>query len=173
MSQKSKDNSQNQKMPRLKNPNFYIPMIFVVGFIILAILDGIFVYLAVNSQTGLVTENAYEKGLRYNQAIEKAESAEKIEQKVEITQISNLKYKLNYNINIADKSPQVTAQIIRPIGDGKDFEISLNLQTGQLQNQDLIYQAEVDFPEQGNWDILVIYKDENREFRKKQRVFVK
>jgi len=54
-----------------------IPWYFVIFFLVLFIVDGIFVYLATSTHTGVVTENAYEKGLRYNEVIERARAAEK------------------------------------------------------------------------------------------------
>ena len=46
-----------------------IPLYFVAFFVFIAIMDGIFVYLATTTHSGVVTENAYQKGLNYNQYI--------------------------------------------------------------------------------------------------------
>jgi len=47
-----------------------IPLYFVAFFVVIAIFDGIFVYLATSTHSGVVTENAYQKGLNYNQYID-------------------------------------------------------------------------------------------------------
>ena len=46
-----------------------IPYYFVLFFVVIAIVDGIMVTLAVRTHTGIVTENAYEKGLAYNKVV--------------------------------------------------------------------------------------------------------
>ncbi|MCH2038403.1 MAG: FixH family protein [Rickettsiales bacterium] len=46
-----------------------IPWYFVMFFVFLAIVDGTFVTIATSTHRGLVTDNAYEKGLNYNETI--------------------------------------------------------------------------------------------------------
>lgn len=41
-------------------------------FGVLASVNAFFVYTAVTTNTGVVTENAYEKGLRYNEILKEA-----------------------------------------------------------------------------------------------------
>ena len=69
---------QATKDPRDK----WIPMYFVAFFAVIALLDGIFVYTAISTQTGVVTEQPYEKGLAYNEVLEKAKTQPELEHKV-------------------------------------------------------------------------------------------
>lgn len=150
----------------IKRDNKLIPLYFVAFFVGLAILDGIFVYLAVSTQNGLVTENAYEKGLNYNEAIEKAEGTKDTAQDIAFEALGNREAKIYYSNENDLKSAKLMA--IRPVEDGKDFELEL-----QKNVNEPAYSANITFPEKGVWDILVIAETENAEFRKKKRVFIK
>ena len=46
-----------------------IPWYFVIAFIIVFAVNGVFVYTAINTNRGVVTENAYEKGLDFNRIV--------------------------------------------------------------------------------------------------------
>ena len=75
----------------IPNHNVRIPLYFVMFFITLAILDSFFVYIALSTHNGVVTENAYEKGLNYNRTIEQAETAKKLNQKNYFSEFRKLK----------------------------------------------------------------------------------
>ncbi len=47
-----------------------IPWYFVMAFGVVFAVNGMFVYLAVSTNHGVVTENAYEKGLDYDRIVE-------------------------------------------------------------------------------------------------------
>jgi nitrogen fixation protein FixH len=55
----------------------WIPLLFVAGFLVLFAVTGRFVYLALTTSNGLVTSNAYERGLAYDDIIaaEEAQAA--------------------------------------------------------------------------------------------------
>ena len=152
----------------LKNPNKYIPLSFVLFFIVLAILDGIFVYLAVSTQTGVVTKNAYEKGLNYNEAIKLADISKNYPQKLSVNIMGNNKVEINYNIESQIIFNDVTYKAIRPTKRGYDNsgKIKYNSATNS-------YSKNLELPLAGIWDILVIAKSGDIELRKKERIFVK
>ncbi len=52
------------------NDNVRIPLYFILAFLVVFVVNGIFVYLAVSTNHGVVTENAYEKGLQYDHIVE-------------------------------------------------------------------------------------------------------
>lgn len=47
-----------------------IPWYFVMFFMFVALVDGVMVTLAVRTNSGLITDHAYEKGLAYNTVVE-------------------------------------------------------------------------------------------------------
>ncbi|MBI4969874.1 MAG: FixH family protein [Rhodospirillales bacterium] len=51
---------------------WWYPWIFVGGFAVVVLVNGIMIWFATTTFTGLETERAYEKGLAYNRAIDEA-----------------------------------------------------------------------------------------------------
>ncbi|MCW8952841.1 MAG: FixH family protein, partial [Rhodospirillales bacterium] len=49
-----------------RKPGWWYPWIFVGGMTIVVIVNGIMIYFALSTFTGLETRNHYEKGLAYN-----------------------------------------------------------------------------------------------------------
>jgi nitrogen fixation protein FixH len=119
-------------------------------FIIFASADAYFIYKAVSTNTGLITENAYEKGLNYNKTLEKLEKQNQSGIK------SKAFYKdgfLTYHLHDINNKPItnaiVKAEIIRPIKVGYDFNRSLQ----HIQNG--LYKSKIDFPLKGLWTIKI------------------
>ena len=135
-------------------------------FVTIAILDGFFVYTALSTHSGVVTKNSYEKGLNYNDAIEQAEISKDLNQQIIFQDLENLKAEIVYSID-ADIEEAIVI-VKRPIEQGKDFESKLT-----SNNSNNNYSAIISFPERGNWDLLVIAKAKNAEYRKKKRIFIK
>ena len=60
----------NKKLPSKRSPkDKYILFAFLAFFGVIFVLDGIFVYTAISTQTGVIAEKAYEKGLNYNETL--------------------------------------------------------------------------------------------------------
>ena len=68
----------------IKQKNNSFPHYFIVFFVILIILDSIFVYLATSTHRGVVTDNAYNQGLNYNKIIEASKKQNDLNWKSEI-----------------------------------------------------------------------------------------
>ncbi len=147
----------DKKDPRDK----WIPYYFVAFFAVVAFLDSIFVYTAITTQTGVVTENPYEKGLDYNTVIEEAKAQPSIENTVTYED-GKLKWSLPMEDAVA------SAFIVRPIQDGHDFEIALQ-HTGNG-----IYEADPEIPFKGLWTARLSAKwDKNKQFRATHDFIVK
>ncbi|MCB1531960.1 MAG: FixH family protein [Alphaproteobacteria bacterium] len=129
----------------LPNPkDKWIPWYFVIFFAVIAILDGTFVYMAVSTQTGVVTEQPYEKGLAYNDVLEQAKTQPQITQKPRYEN-GLLRWQLADQDGRAITNAQVTARITRPVQEGYDFDITLDHVGGG------VYQAKLNAPLPGLW----------------------
>ncbi len=124
----------------------WIPWYFVAFFVAIAIVDGAFVTIAIRSQTGVVTERAYEKGLAYNDILSEA-AAQKdlgIEGRAEFKNDEII-----WNLVDKDGKPLngivATVHFYRPTQEGYDFKIELNDLGGG------IYSARPKFPLPGLW----------------------
>lgn len=143
----------------------YIPLYFVAFFVVVAIVNGFFVYFAISTNTGVVTENAYEKGLHYNTALKQAENAKNVVQNLSFKQTSKDNALVKYSIETKENISSVVVQIIRPLEGDYNLEV-------QLKRKKDFYSANISFPKKGVWDLLAIAKTDNAEFRKKQRIFI-
>lgn len=138
----------------------FIPWMFVLFFLVFMAVDAVMVTLAVRTQTGVVTEQAYEKGLAYNRALDAAEEQAAWGGTGTLTLDGGrlsfvLKDKDGRTIDDAD----VKATVRRPVQAGYDKDYPM-AQTGQQS-----YTAELKFPLPGEWDIRVSAKWQNRHYQ--------
>ncbi len=147
----------------------WIPWYFVGFFALIFMFDGVFVYLATSTHTGVVTEQAYEKGLNYNQTIEAAAAQKALGWQGEVTyDTSN---QLNYVVRDHDgalvTNAKVVAELTRPTHNGVDFNSSL------LEIAPGIYQAPIEFPLDGVWDVRIFVTWQQTQFQTAQRIVVR
>lgn len=145
----------------------WIPWYFVGFFVVLFILDGIFVTLALTTHRGVVTESSYDKGLRYNETVQKAEAQQALQwiSSVSIEE-TNLRYTLKGSDNQAIKNANVTAHFSRPTQAGDDFSIALDeVEAGT-------YSKHIDFPAKGQWDVTLLTEINGLSHQKRKRIVI-
>ena len=137
----------------MKNPkDKWILWCFIAFFGVIALLDGVFVYIAVSTQTGVVIEQPYEKGLAFNKTLEKAKAQPVLAQK-----ISYVDGVLRWELPMTNAV--VKASFFRPVQDGYDFDITLN----HVGNG--VYQAEPVIPLPGRWTAKLSATWDNKQFQ--------
>ena len=106
----------------LRPSDQWIPWYFVLFFAVFIILDSIFVYIAITSQTGVVTDKAYEKGLAYDSLLEESRLQKELGVQHEVSYDAPL---LKLSLKDRDGHPieaaKVTAKMIRPVQAGYCF----------------------------------------------------
>lgn len=122
----------------------WVLICFLAFFGTVFMVDGFFVYTAVTTQTGLVTEQAYEKGLAYNDILSQAEHQPDLIEKVSYD-TPNLSWNILDKTGKAIKNATVTARIIRPVQDGFDFDVVLQHEGNGR------YSASLSLPKKGAW----------------------
>jgi nitrogen fixation protein FixH len=161
-------------MARVEDPGMtkrdrLIPWYIVAFFVVVAILDGIFVYLATSTHTGVVTERAYDKGIAYNETVAAAEAQKALGWQGDITLAADRT--LTFSLLGAEGQPlsgaTVKAEFMRPTQAGMDFAVELS-ETAAGQ-----YSASVDFPAEGLWDVRVFALEGEQDFQHHQRLVVK
>lgn len=122
----------------------WILIAFVAFFATFGTVDAIFVYLAINTHSGVVQKQSYEKGLAFNEVLERAENQPKLQEKA-----SYENGVLRWEISDVQGTPitqaTVTAQLIREVKSGHDFDIALD------HTDNGIYEARLSLPLQGSW----------------------
>ena len=145
-----------------------IPLYFVAFFVVIAIFDGIFVYLATSTHSGVVTENAYQKGLNYNQYNDayNQQEIEGWEGYIEFTG-SSLIFELNDKQGQPIETAEVVAHISRSTKSGLDFEVLLEHESkGRYESK------AINFPLKGQWDIRVLAQKDQKKHQKSKRIIV-
>ncbi|MCB9991986.1 MAG: FixH family protein [Rhodospirillales bacterium] len=129
----------------------WIPWFFVLFFVVLAILDGIFVTIALKTHTGTVTDNPYEEGLAYNKTLEAAAARDALGWQADLSLGADHELRLSLADDQAKpiEGASVVAKIIRPVQDGYDFEIALTEQGSG------VYKAPANLPLPGQWQVRI------------------
>lgn len=133
--------SQPQKLPQ--NGRFIL-FCFLGFFGFIGAVDAYFVYTALSTNTGLVTEQPYEKGLAYNTVLEKAKRQPKLDEKA-LYQNGVFQWKAVYHDGTPLKDAKITVKFYRTVKDGNDFEKNLSDAGNGL------YRDKIDFPLPGLW----------------------
>ena len=142
----SSANSKNSNVSYNSGKRVFI--YFLLFFSFIAAVNVTFITFAVKTQSGVVTDKAYEKGLSYDGIIEEAKAQSRI----------GLSHKARYedglliwNLHIKNGMPlnnaKVTAKFFRPSHTGYDFSIELAARGRGL------YEAKPVFPLAGIWTV--------------------
>ncbi|MDH3229789.1 MAG: FixH family protein [Alphaproteobacteria bacterium] len=131
----------------------WIPWLIVAFFGIVVLANGVMVYLAVSSFTGLQTEGPYLRGLAYNRVLEaeRAERALDWSVTVEFRPTGDRRGRIVARAQDAAGAPlvgaAVTARLVRPTQAGYDMQVTLAAESGGT------YAADVELPLSGLWEI--------------------
>ncbi|WP_262695705.1 FixH family protein [Kordiimonas aquimaris] len=159
--------TRDEKTTGMRDSDKWIPWYFVAFFVVLAILDGVFVYIASSTHTGVVTENAYNEGLRYNQTIAAAEAQDRLGWGANVSYESDtLSVALVDDNDTAIQGAVVEALFVRPTQDGGDFRISVAEQSPG------IYEKPVSVP-MGQWDVRIYVTWKQKQFQSAKRIVVR
>lgn len=155
---------------RSRRAGWWIPWIFVASFVIVAAVNGVFIYFASVSWTGLQTEDAYEKGLAYNATIDAAKAQEKLGWKASVSFDALGENGGRLTVDLADRDgapidgASVHGLAVRPTREGLDQEINLAA-VGRGR-----YAADIELPLPGVWDIKLSARRDNARFGTSMRV---
>lgn len=139
-----------------------IPWMFVGFFLVFISVDGIMATLAVKTQTGTVTEQAYETGLNYNKIIEDAKKQEKLGWSVPIAIDDQTgKISLTAQTKTGEKitGANVTATIFRPIQAGFDKDYTMAETTAGE------YSVTPQYAKRGEWRVYITLSNKGQEFK--------
>lgn len=131
----------------------WIPWYFVLFFAVISAVMATMVTLAVRTQSGIVTDHPYEKGLAYNRVIASAERQAALGWKGTATHTPTGERTGRLTFRLRDKAgapvhvESVAVRIVRPTQAGHDFRATLLPITGDD------YAAEVTYPLPGVWEL--------------------
>ena len=141
----------------------FIPWYIVLFFVVQFPLFGWFAWLACSTYTGVVMDKAYDKGIKYNDTIEKAEQQEKLGWTSDIATKHVSAGEVEVTFSLKDKSgapvtgAAVRLWLIRPVQDGMDQHLIMKA-VGEG-----VYQVTAKLPAPGLWEMRVeAVKDQAR-----------
>lgn len=138
----------------------------LIFFITFMTVDAVFVVLAVKTNTGVVTENAYEKGLSYNETIKQAAVQEKQGwmSSIELTDRTVIFSLKDRNKNPVSKV-RVWAEFSQPVRPGGEFVVDLQ------STKSGVYRGVFPHLSPGQWRVRVFADGEAGQFQT-ARIFV-
>lgn len=149
---------ENRKSPKDQGKDKYILFAFLAFFGVIFIVNGIFITTALKTHRGVVTDQAYEKGIHFNQTLSEAKNQPAFQDKVSFENNLLRWTLLNENGEPITKA-NVKAQIFRPIQEGHDFEVEL------VDKGNGIYEAVLDLPFKGLWEARLNSKWHNKTYK--------
>ncbi len=128
-----------------------IPAMLVGFFLVVVAVNIVFVTVANRTHSGVVRDDAYARGVAYNQIIDAAERQAELGWALtaEVTSAGHLVVRAQDNSGAALQGATISAQLKRPAHSGHDFQTSLvEADTGT-------YQSDMTWPMAGQWDMYV------------------
>ncbi|NIA69175.1 FixH family protein [Pelagibius litoralis] len=133
----------------------HVLMAMLAFFGVIILVNLIFVYFALNTWTGLTTDNAYKEGLQYNETLS-ARDAQRVlgwQASISVSAAPDGADRLSVILQDRDgrllSDLSVSGTLKRPTHEGFDESLSL---TEQAPGQ---YAAELTLPLRGNWDLTL------------------
>ena len=142
----------------------YIPWYFVAFFSFLTAVFTWFGYIAHHTYTGVVMDDAYEKGLKYNDVIEKAAEQEKLGWTADISAVSAggralITVRLKDGKGAGIVGAKVKLWLVRPVQAGLDQHVTMQDSGGG------IYVATADLPARGLWELRAEARKDGHRFQ--------
>lgn len=135
----------------------WVLLSFIAFFAVIVSVNTVFITSALNTHSGVVTKQPYEKGLAYNAYLEKAQSQPVLTQRSEFKNGT-----LRWILSDAGGKPlqaEVSALLIRPIKDGHDFQTPLK------QISPGVYAVPLDLPMKGRWEAQLTARWNNLQYQ--------
>lgn len=145
---------------RDKNSGRLILFYFVAFFGVIVAVNAVFITLALDSHSGVIMEQPYEKGLAFNAILDKAKRQPNIDNRV-----SYDNGVLRWGLPIHNAS--VSAKIVRLVKSGADVDVILNHIGGG------IYEARPSLPFSGTWTAYLKAMWGDEQFQVSYTIFAK
>ena len=149
----------------------WIPWLFVGGFVVVCAVNGVMIWAALSTWTGLAANQPYDRGLAYNQNLAAAARQAKLGWRpVADVRIGQEGGEIDLVLMDAGDQPVTDAQVVvefeRPTFAGSDFAVDLSATAPGH------YRARFDRPLPGVWDLHATIRRGTDLFVHEQRVLL-
>jgi nitrogen fixation protein FixH len=151
----------------------WIPWLFVGGFVLVLAVNGVMIWIAAESFTGLETEDAYRKGIHYNRNLEAAAAQAALGWRpalgisAEEGPVAVARLELGSLAGAPIEGAVVRLRFERPTQHGHDFELELEPTGGG------VYRAEFAVPLAGVWNVHMVIERGADRYVSDQRVVLR
>ena len=148
------------------------PWVFFAMFAVVVAANGIMMFFAFTSWTGLETLGAYDKGVAYNKTLEAARAQQALGWQVESEVLSNGAQGVRIEVALRDSQgapvtpDRVRVRLIRPTHSGSDTTVTLAKRGAGR------YGAELVLPLLGQWDLLILAEHPGGIYQARRRVVI-
>lgn len=161
------------QQPSLPRPSDrWIPWYFVGFFCSLVLVLVPMCIIAVRTNSGVVTEHAYEKGLAYNKAIEADAQQKSLNWKGDVVLTPNPNGKTAADFTLLDDAGHpldqatVSLWLVRPTQNGMDKKFDMQATDSGH------YHTELDLPAQGLWEARISVMRMGRNYQITKRIVI-
>jgi nitrogen fixation protein FixH len=153
-----------------RNRSAYIPWLFVAAFVVVIAVNGVMIWFAVGSFSGLYADAAREQGLHYNETIAEQEARDALGWSVDAAWHAGTR-RLQVTLHHADGSAllgaDIEAALIRPAEKRPPHPVAMGDHGG---GQNAGY---VSLPARGNWDLQIEIAADGHRYGFTRRMFLK
>jgi nitrogen fixation protein FixH len=155
-----------------KKAGWRVFIYFFTAFIVVAGVNVFFVYKAVTTHTGEVTDNPYQRGLAYNRTLAAAAEEENLGWIPRMRVNKKAPGVYDISLHVSDKNGKalifgsIQGSIRRPLNAENDVVANFSPREGGD------YNAHVLLPFPGQWEVDVVMKSDNQSFHFVKRVVV-
>lgn len=149
----------------------WIPWLFVGGFLVVCAVNGVMIWVALSSWTGLAANQPYDRGLAYNQNLEAAARQAQLGWRPVLdVRVGEQGGEVELMLTDPEDHPVSDATAIvdfeRPTFEGADFAVDLSATAPGR------YRAHFERPQPGAWTVHVTVRRDEDLFVHEQRVFL-
>lgn len=151
---------------------YWIPRGFFIFFLVVFGANGIMLYFALDSWTGLSTENAFQQGLNYNDRIAERDHQAALGWQVSFDAVPDRPGHVVFDMRVDDDrgvpitAAAVAVSLTRPTHEGYDTTATLTHMGGGN------YVGEADLSLPGQWQVELVIDEPRGRYRHSERVVV-
>jgi nitrogen fixation protein FixH len=150
-----------------------MPMLFIAAFLVVIAVNGALIFFAEDTFSGLETDNAYERGLEYNQALAGEAAQERLGWHAEAAISEGADAQRTLHVRLTDRDNKaleglaLEAYLVRPSNAGMDLTMALQSAGNGA------YAAAFTLPAPGQWELRLVARRDETAWQHSQRLFVK
>lgn len=155
-----------------RRPGWWIPWTFVGLFLVVLAVNGVMVWVAIGTFTGVVDPQYYRTGLEYNRLLEEAERERALGWAVDVAADVAADGHGRLVVRVRDREgrpvegAEVVARFLRPTSEGHDFGLTLG------PRGEGTYAAAFVLPLFGQWDVHVRVRRGGERVVERRRFFL-